>query len=94
MSFNLRPAARPEGFWPKRIISFIAPRTPAHSIWPPAAVFATDYLRQRIAATDAVQKAKCVANIALPAGVGADDDVERADAQRLVGEVLEIDESN
>ena len=37
------------------------------------AVFATDNLGQRIAAADAVQKAERVADIALTAGVGADD---------------------
>ena len=58
-----------------------------------SAEFAADDLRQRVAAADAVQEAERVADVALAAGIGADDDGERADAQRLVGEVLEIAES-
>ena len=33
-----------------------------------------------------------VADVALAAGIGADEHGERADAQGLVGEVLEVDE--
>ncbi len=58
------------------------------------AVFPTEDLSQRIAAADTVQDAKSVADVALAAGVGADDDGEWADAQRFVSEVFEIDKSN
>ncbi len=53
-------------------------------------VFFAQYIRQPIAAPDTVKKTEGVANVALAAGIGAHDRRERADAQRLIGEALEI----
>lgn len=57
------------------------------------AVLAAQNLRQAVTAADAVEEAKGVADIALAAGVGANYYGERPDAQRLVSEVLEINQA-
>ena len=57
------------------------------------AILSADSLRERVVATDAVEEAEGVANVALAARIGPNDHGERADAQSLVCEVLEIDEA-
>ena len=54
----------------------------------------TDYLRQRIATSNSVEKAKSIANITLSGGVGPDKDGEGAKPERYVSETLEICEAD
>ena len=69
-----------------RTISLVAPRIG----FQPASCFPPRDFGERVATADPMQEAKGVKDVALSAGVGADDHRELADVQRLVGKVLEI----
>ena len=61
---------------------------------PAGFAFAAENFRQSVAAVYPLQDAEGVADVALAAGVGAHQDRDRAEAQRLVREVLEVDQPN
>ena len=58
------------------------------------AVAPTDDFRQPIAAADAMDETEGVSDIALAAGIRADDHREWSKTQRLVGKTLEVSETN
>ena len=60
---------------------------------PAGLAFAAENLRQSIAPADAAQETEGVADVALAAGVCADEDGEGAEAQGFVGKVFEIDQT-
>ena len=57
-------------------------------------IFAADDFSQRIAPADTVQEAEGIPDVAFAAGVRSHDYGKRADAQGLVGEVLEIPQAD